>query len=301
MARKLGLQAGACRCTIERFATDVDHAARRVNMAGTRTARTYSHRDIMLALTSASARLGCAPSAKEYAAVAREMELPSLKTVVNRIGSWSEAVMAAGLDRAAEPPRPRACRWTEQACWEALRHAVEELGEIPLVLAYERFTVARSDLPSSATIRNRLGRWSSLAARLAAQRELAQQVQVRARTAGDALARSRWPGTRPRVAPAASSSATRRSEAGALAPASGDQLRLPGLRVLVLVHVLQAGLVHVRVGVRLPVMLMVMLVLDMLVVVARVGVRVSHVVVAVLVGVRCVVLVLFGHRCSLGG
>jgi hypothetical protein len=45
------------------------------------------------------------------------------------------------------------------------------------VLAYERFAAGRDDVPSSATIRNRLGRWSSLVTRLAAQRELALHSQ----------------------------------------------------------------------------------------------------------------------------
>jgi hypothetical protein len=58
------------------------------------------------------------------------------------------------------------------------------------VLTYERFAAGRSDLPSSATIRNRLGRWSSLAARVAAHRQLAQQAQPRGGSAGRRRARA---------------------------------------------------------------------------------------------------------------
>jgi hypothetical protein len=65
-----------------------------------------------------------------------------------------------------------------------LRRAADELGAIPSVVAYERFAVGRSDLPSSATIRNRLGRWSSVTARIAVQRQLAQQTQARGRSVG---------------------------------------------------------------------------------------------------------------------
>jgi hypothetical protein len=71
-----------------------------------------------------------------------------------------------------------------------LLRAADELGEIPSVLAYERFAAGRSDMPSSATIRNRLGRWSTLAARLAAQRQLAQQAQTRTRSGGRRRARA---------------------------------------------------------------------------------------------------------------
>lgn len=40
------------------------------------------------------------------------------------------------------------------------------------MLSYERHASDRSDLPSSATVRNRLGRWSAIVTRLAAEREL---------------------------------------------------------------------------------------------------------------------------------
>jgi uncharacterized protein (DUF433 family) len=96
--------------------------------------------------------------------------------------------VAAGLRGDPVPARTRRLRWTNAACWEALRRAADELGEVPTVLAYERCAAGRSDLPSSATIRNRLGRWSSLTTRLAAERELVEQSQVRARAARQALA-----------------------------------------------------------------------------------------------------------------
>jgi uncharacterized protein (DUF433 family) len=182
-AARLGLQTAACRATLERFATDVDRASRRASLAGARVARTYSDRDITRALTSVAAQLGRVPSAKEYAVIARRGRLPSLATVLNRMGGWSTALTTAGL-QGAVPARPRSRRWTEEACWDALRRAADELGAIPSVVAYERFAVGRSDLPSSATIRNRLGRWSSVTARIAVQRQLAQQTQARGRSVG---------------------------------------------------------------------------------------------------------------------
>ncbi len=174
-AAALGLQASACRSTIERFATEVDRAARRASLAGVRGigAQTYSDRDILVALTSVAARVGRVPSPKEYAGFARELGFPSLPTVLNRMGGWTCAIKAAGMTPLSQPRRTRAQRWTQDACWAALRLAVDELGEIPSVLAYERHAATRDDLPSSATVRNRLGRWSSIATKLAAERELA--------------------------------------------------------------------------------------------------------------------------------
>jgi transcriptional regulator with XRE-family HTH domain len=168
-ASELGLQAAACRSTIERFATDADHAARKASMAGARWTQTYSDRDIILALVSVAGRVGRVPSAKEYALHARDLNYPSLPTVLNRMGGWTQALRAAGLATASAPSRTRKRRWTETACWRALRRVVGELGEIPTVLAYERHAAGRPDLPSSATLRNRLGRWSAITTQLAAQ------------------------------------------------------------------------------------------------------------------------------------
>jgi len=173
-AAELGLQAAACRSTIDRFASEVDRAARRASLAGARGGvHMYSERDILVALTSVAARLGRVPSPKEYAGLAREMQFPSLPTVLNRMGGWTSAVKAAGMTPLSEPRRPRAQRWTQEACWAALHAVVEELGELPSVLAYERHRGERDDLPSSATVRNRLGRWSTIATQLAAERQLA--------------------------------------------------------------------------------------------------------------------------------
>ena len=181
-AGELGLQAVACRSTIERFATDADRAARTASMAGERRGQTYSDRDIILALTSVATCAGRIPSAKDYAAHAGGLGYPSLPTILNRMGGWTRALQAAGLQPVATArDGARRRRWTEPACWVALRAVVAELGEIPTVLGYERHAAGRCDLPSSTTLRNRLGRWSAIAARLAAEREL---VTLREQPAG---------------------------------------------------------------------------------------------------------------------
>ena len=176
-ASSLGLQAAACKSTIARFATEVDKAARQASLSGARGVQTYSDRDILVALRAVAAGLGRVPSAKEYAITARGLDLPSLPTVLNRMGGWTRAVRAAGLTPLAPSGAARRRRWTEGACWAALRRVVDELGRIPTVLSYERHAAGRPDLPSSATVRNRLGRWSSITAQLAAERELARHAQ----------------------------------------------------------------------------------------------------------------------------
>jgi hypothetical protein len=166
-AKELGLEPPACATAIVRVATDADRASRRANIAHARVAtRTYSDHDIHDALIYAAVRFGQTPSLKQYAAVARERGFPSLPTVLNRMGSWSNAIATAGLTpRSAARSATR--RWTQEACWEALRTVVEEAGEIPSVRSYDRLASGRVDLPSSATVRNRLGRWSAIIMRLA--------------------------------------------------------------------------------------------------------------------------------------
>jgi transposase len=177
-ANALGLQTAACRSAIARFATEIDRAARKASLASSRAmVKTYSDRDIIVALTSVAARIGRVPTAKEYGALARELECPSLATVLNRMGGWTNAVRAAGLTPASAPTRTRSRRWTVEACWAAVRHVVAELEEIPTVAGYDRHAADRTDLPSSATVRNRLGRWSAITSQLAAERKHAGHAQ----------------------------------------------------------------------------------------------------------------------------
>ena len=128
---------------------------------------TYTDRDIILALTSVATRVGRVPSAKEYALHARELNYPSLPTILNRMGGWARALRAAGMQPISSPTRARTRRWTEEACWAALLEVVKTLDAIPTVVGYERHAAGRDDLPSSATLRNRLGRWSAIATQLA--------------------------------------------------------------------------------------------------------------------------------------
>jgi hypothetical protein len=118
-------------------------------------------------VTTVAGLLGRVPTAKEYGALARELDCPSLTTVLNRMGGWTNAVRAAGLISASTPARTRSRRWTTATCWAAVLQVVAELGEMPTVIAYDSHVAGRADLPSSATVRNRLGRWSAITTQLA--------------------------------------------------------------------------------------------------------------------------------------
>jgi hypothetical protein len=167
-ADALSLQAAAARRVIAASATAADRAARKASLAAARpAANTYSDADIVLALRRVAAHVGRAPRAKEYAALRRQLGGPSLPTVLNRMNGWTTALRAAGIASPRAAPRTRSRRWTVDACWSALRTVVAELDAIPTVAAYDRHARDRDDLPSSATVRNRLGRWSTITTTLA--------------------------------------------------------------------------------------------------------------------------------------
>jgi hypothetical protein len=156
---------------IAQHATDMDRVARKTSLSRTRgrTAK-YSDGDIVAALVHVAAELGEVPTPRQYSARTRELELPSLPTVLNRAGSWRNALRAAGMHPSSPARSARQPRWTETECWRVLHRVVRDLGEVPSLRTYERFIADRSDMPSSSTLRNRLGRWSAIAGHLTAAR-----------------------------------------------------------------------------------------------------------------------------------
>jgi hypothetical protein len=85
---------------------------------------------------------------------------------MGRFGSWSAAVEAAGME-----PRPAkrgyTRRWNEDRCRAAALALARQLGRWPAVAEYERVAKDRDDLPSAATMRNRLGAWSAIGLEMA--------------------------------------------------------------------------------------------------------------------------------------
>ena len=170
-ATALGLRPAAARRVIAQSATDADRAARKASFARARVpTNTYSDADIIRALRRVTAHLGRTPRAKEYTALHAQLGGPSLPTILNRMDGWTTALRAAGVAPPTAAPRPRRRRWTVDACWTALHRVVAELGTIPTVARYDHHARDRDDLPSSATVRNRLGRWSTITSRLDRER-----------------------------------------------------------------------------------------------------------------------------------
>jgi DNA-binding CsgD family transcriptional regulator/ribosome-associated toxin RatA of RatAB toxin-antitoxin module len=170
IAAMIGTRAQAVREFIGEEATAADRAARRAERIAAKSPvePQYSHGDLIAAIVRVSEELGRVPSSGAYQREARRIGLPSLPTVANRFGSWSAAVRAAGMTPVAgrgEYIR----RWSADACWRALRRLSAELGSPPTAQQYELLAASNDDLPSLATVRNRLGRWSTIVARLHAE------------------------------------------------------------------------------------------------------------------------------------
>jgi hypothetical protein len=164
IAGRIGVTAEELRAAVRADATPADRAARSARRRRSADV-TYSDEDLLRGIRRAAQEIGDVPTSAGYLKLARRLGLPSLPTVTNRLGGWSEAVRAAGMT-----PNPThdgyTRRWSSDACWRALRRLVSELGDAPTAQQYLMLSAGDDDLPSLATVRHRLGRWSGVVDRL---------------------------------------------------------------------------------------------------------------------------------------
>ena len=168
IASRVGLSPGRLAALMRDAATPGDRAARRAARSTSRrsAALTFSDADLLAGIRRIAERDRRVPSSNRYQAVAPELGLASLPTVANRFGGWAAAVRLAGLVPQESPRREYTRTWTADRCWRALRHLTDELGAPPTAAQYDLLASNNDDLPSQATVRNRLGRWSEIVARL---------------------------------------------------------------------------------------------------------------------------------------
>ncbi len=170
IARHLGLTVPAVKTVIDRAASSLDQAAR-ARAISTRTSRLkYSDKDLIAGVLKAARKLGHTPSEPEYARLARDLGIPSVQTIIKRLGSWGQAARAAGLQPNPPTRRDHRKKWDEEACWRALESVADELGDPPRYHQYEKLSASRPDLPSGATVRKQLGSWIEVALELTARR-----------------------------------------------------------------------------------------------------------------------------------
>jgi hypothetical protein len=126
----------------------------------------YPSEEILELLREAAAAVGGdlrEPSYRRYAegrSIADGRTWPSNATVTARFGSWSRALIAAGLKPLGPLSSQSRRKFSDEDCVAALRAATEKLGALPTVEAYREFA-RESDgaYPSDATLRMRFGNW----------------------------------------------------------------------------------------------------------------------------------------------
>lgn len=162
IGQRTGLAAASVKEVIASESTPADLAARRRSqMVGSgSTVVRWSDAELVEGIRSAARRLGRTPSSDEYDVLSRELGVASVGTITNRLG-WSNAVRAAGFEPVTAR-RSYTRRWTEEACLDALRRVVAELGRFPTLSEYQRICSEGEDLPSSATLRHRIGSWTEI-------------------------------------------------------------------------------------------------------------------------------------------
>ena len=168
-ARALELARGPADDVLKRSLTPTDRAVRGANSARAlpAAARLEKDKQLLKAIVGlAVANGGEPPTTDQYRIEALRLGLPGPQTVMTRFGSWTAAIEAAGL-RARPPKRNYTRIWDDRRCRAAALAAARELGRWPSVAEYERMADGRADLPSSATLRNRLGAWSAIGLDLA--------------------------------------------------------------------------------------------------------------------------------------
>lgn len=96
--------------------------------------------------------------------------MPSHNTIVLRFGSWRAACEAAGVKIAARrATNTWTRRWTDEELLGWARRYFQEAGATGTNSGYDRWAEDHGG-PSMITLRNRLGRWADIRARLAQER-----------------------------------------------------------------------------------------------------------------------------------
>lgn len=163
---ELAREAGVSRDVVAEVILETATAADRANHAAAKSARRdlYTDAQLLEGLKQAAGELGRAPTIADYDQWAsRTGGVARAATVRQHFDGWLSALHAAGLSEHGTPPRSDR-RWTEDACIAAVRMITRETGGWPTVAEYDRLSSSRDDLPCSATLRTRLGRWSLIAA-----------------------------------------------------------------------------------------------------------------------------------------
>lgn len=179
-----GTRCGTCQLAVagpDARAERVQLAAR-INRGSGRGRLRYTDEDLVAEIRRFAEEVngGETPSVKEWERFGPAVGAPAAATVVNRFGTWSTAMAAAGLapNRGTGPGHAR--RFAREDAVAALRACADERGRLPSYQEYERWQAANRPqrgkgghgaYPSGATVRYLLGgSWGRALEELVSQR-----------------------------------------------------------------------------------------------------------------------------------
>lgn len=126
----------------------------------------YSDDELISMLQEASQALGGVLTKDDFEtygrgrALSRGRPWPTGQTHMHRFGSWRKSLAVAGLRANPSSAIHGQTLFDEAHCTDAIRHVARELDKVPTCAEYELFAKGTNGaLPSSATVRNRCGRW----------------------------------------------------------------------------------------------------------------------------------------------
>ncbi|MEI2712163.1 MAG: hypothetical protein V9G04_02435 [Nocardioides sp.] len=122
------------------------------------TRETYQDADLLAALRAAAVGVEGPLSVQAYAIWQRRSGGPTSARIIQRLGSWSAALRAAGL-AARTADRTYHAKWDEDAVLAAVRVFLAAGGPSSYA-AYADWSRDQPDAPSAQTVRNLCGGWA---------------------------------------------------------------------------------------------------------------------------------------------
>jgi len=126
----------------------------------------YTDEEVLRCLRKANESLGGVLTTAVYTRFAHGRHFgdgrpwPTHQTAHLRFGSWRSALERAGLPANPSTPITGHLLFTDGHCIDAILEVERVIGHLPSVAEYERYAAEMAGvLPSSATIRKRLGGW----------------------------------------------------------------------------------------------------------------------------------------------
>lgn len=122
----------------------------------------FSDEDIFRAMRAAAARFDRPLSHARYATVAAEVGGPSVPRIIQRFGTWLKACEAAGVRPGGKGRGNYVRRWTKTEILNWVAVYLQSDGCDGTYAGYDRWARTTAGAPSSATMRNALGKWADV-------------------------------------------------------------------------------------------------------------------------------------------